>query len=77
MKTEEGRQKKGDRRRETEDGRQKIEDRRRETEDRSSVVEPEPAFLAGAGAMKKGGGSGSSSRSSYDPMFEEKIEQKC
>ena len=42
-----------------------------------SVVEPEPPFLARAGAVKKRGGSGSSSRSRYDPMFEEKIEQKC
>ena len=56
----------GDRRSKTGEGKQKIE-----------AVFVEPAFLAGAGAVKKGGGSGSSSRSSYDPMFEEKIEQKC
>ena len=45
-----------------------------------SVVEPEPpgaALFGRSRSREERGGSGSSSRSSYDPMFEEKIEQKC
>ena len=35
------------------------------------------ALFGRSRSLEKRGGSGSSSRSSYDPMFEEKIEQKC
>ena len=43
-----------------------------------SVVEPEPPGAALFGrSREKRGGSDSSSRSSYDPIFEEQIEQKC